>query len=283
MRMPTKINWAIHLFTLFSAITIHGPAEAQGCLFDQMFIGQIKRAMQNSVATDIGNPDTSVNIQSKTVRVNTTNGIEQIRGFRVLSLSDSLPRGYILALPGNAQRARELIAKLIPLAASGYDILAFDYRGLLEGESVPTIESLISDTKNLVIHLNAEDRYAKGRHIIYGVSTGGIFALQAIPLLRVNDLVILDSVPDKLPSLLWCDQTIHPLNALNADNRRVVSINILNGAKDNKVVPRNSVGLINTIERRGGSAVVLRNGSHPYEVDDDIKDRLSQITKFVSR
>jgi hypothetical protein len=214
---------AVCIVAFFAAIALDERVEAAGCTFDQIFIGQIRRTLQSSENANIKTNYTSDKIQSMVVGVDSNASTEPMRGYRVLSSVNSSPRGYILALPGNAQSARALIEKISPLSNSGYDLLAFDYRGLLEGKSVPRVDSLIRDTKNLVLYLNAESRYVDTRHVIYGVSTGGIFALQALSMLSANDLVILDSVPDKLPFFLWCEKSIHPFNAQHASKPKNIN------------------------------------------------------------
>lgn len=264
-----------HIFVLFLIFMLPNPVSAAGCKFDQGFIGKIKRALKKTPTEEVSGLTNISIIPDEQYRDMPFNG------FVVKNKSDSAAKGYILAIPGNAQRASTIINNVQSLANLGFDVFSFNYRGLLEGKKVPRIEGLINDTRKLVAYLNSRPEYKNKRHIIYGVSSGGIFALQALDILSSGDNVILDAVPDELSIFLWCDSSVHPKNAILAAKKFKIHVDIIHGAEDPKVVPLNSYSLISTIESLHGKSIVIPTGYHPYEEKDDVSARLKELEKLL--
>jgi alpha/beta superfamily hydrolase len=166
-----------------------------------------------------------------------------------------------------------------PLANAGFDVYVFDYIHLTGPFPLPRLEELILDARTLVQAYLQDSRYAKAHNVLYGASTGGVILAQAIKRkMSASTRVVLDSVPDKIPRLLFCDDALNPIEAIEEMSPGPGQLLILNGRNDQKVVPANSRNIAEAALRKSGCHVVLAKGSHPFESDDVKSERIDAIS-----
>ncbi len=279
--MKTKLS--IKLVVAIFGIVVLTDCKALECSTDSLFIGQLKRELSSHAFSNIEKLSPRIRriTLGEEIKSQVSDEIDvNFDGFIIES--NVRAEGYFFVLPGNAQTAESVVSKLLPISNAGYDVLIFDYRGLLTGSKIPTMKQLINDSKGLIRYFNAQPKYQQKRHVLYGISTGGVFALQAITQLVHGDVVILDSVPDTLPWYLFCDSDIYPENSIKILNPSLVTLLVMHGQKDQKVVPFNSRELISFAETNGGCYNMVSNGTHPFEDDDDVSSRIQQIVSFLS-
>jgi len=202
-----------------------------------------------------------------------------IHGFKIPS--ELTPKkGFFFVFPGNYQPVSSIAEHFIPISTLGYDVILFDYIYTDSGEYIPSMKNII-DASNFVINKVSRDKsYVNTRSIFYGISTGGIIALQSPNLSDKEGVLVLDSVPDKMP-LWFCDSYIHPRNSIKNINFKKIDVLVIHGRNDSKVNPKNSEYIIAEIENNGGLHKVLENGYHPYEKKDQIHERIDFIMKFL--
>ena len=86
-------------------------------------------------------------------------------------------QGVILFLHGNAQNIGSHINSVLWLAAAGYDVFAFDYRGYGRSEGRPSIAGVHQDAAAALKFIAGEPPFAKEKIIIFGQSLGGAIAI----------------------------------------------------------------------------------------------------------
>jgi len=108
------------------------------------------------------------------------------------------PRGYLLVLPGNGVIAQQLISLIEDIAALGYDVYVYDYRGYGRSDGPSTVLGIVADTKELIAKLGnpaANGGRGYATHIVYGISAGAAIAFNALDATSNVDRLIIDGVP----------------------------------------------------------------------------------------
>jgi len=86
-------------------------------------------------------------------------------------------KGVILFLHGNARNISSHVNSVLWLAAAGYDVFAFDYRGYGRSEGRPSIAGVHQDAAAALKFIADEPPFAKEKIIIFGQSLGGAIAI----------------------------------------------------------------------------------------------------------
>ena len=260
------------------ALTLCFPTivDAQSCSFDRLLIREIRKTLESRPAAG----------SSSNELLTVTHQISNSRLAQGVALKGrgdgSNNFGFILAFPGNAQTARELLNGMRTAAGAGFDVFVFDYTNLTGNAPLPRLHELVSDAKELVSTYIQDDKYKGKINILYGVSTGGIVLAQAVPPnLPGSTRVVLDSVPDRIPTMLWCDSQLNPSNAVAAMTPQRGTLLILNGENDQKVIPANSRTIAELAEKKGGCHTIIQKAAHPFEPDDNAAVRVGTIVAFA--
>ncbi|HEX2411414.1 MAG TPA: alpha/beta hydrolase [Solirubrobacteraceae bacterium] len=87
-------------------------------------------------------------------------------------------RGHVLLLHGNAGNIGDRVPHVLLLAAAGFDVLAFDYRGYGRSTGRPTEPGTCRDARAALAALLARDDVDPGRVLYLGESLGGAVALE---------------------------------------------------------------------------------------------------------
>ena len=206
------------------------------------------------------------------------------QGFALVNASkgDNRTHGYFLAFPGNAQTATELLTKLRPAAAAGFDVVVFDYANLLGNGPLPRLHNLIADARIVTAFYAKDKRYEGKTNVLYGASTGGLILIQALPESLPNSTtIILDSVPDRIPRFLLCDKELDPIQGIAAITSKSSPLLVLNGTNDQKVLPANSRAIAEAAERTGGCHTIIANATHPFESTDNAEARIRAIVSYA--
>jgi len=246
---------------------------ASVCLFEGMLIGQIKRNI----------PESKDSIHPRILPNDIKLGSEPeitITGLRIPSARPE-SKGYFIVFPGNSQLVRSIANFFLPVSDIGYDVYLFDYYGISSGDDVPGLEEIVKTSNIVASKILEKDIYTGKNNVFYGVSSGGIIALQLMSILQSGGTIILDSVPDEVP-LPWCDSYIHPKYAIKEVDISKYKALVIHSKNDKKVVPYNSKKIINKVELNGGCHKVI-DGVHPYEKGDNSEERVKLITEFLSK
>jgi pimeloyl-ACP methyl ester carboxylesterase len=145
-------------------------------------------------------PDSGIQIVRHTVRDGVTLG-----GYKILArdaagaLAQS--KGFILVLLGNAMFAQQVLRPLRTLAAQELDVFVFDYRGYGNSDGIPSIAGITSDTRELLVHLNATEmppaRESKQRFVL-AVSAGAAIVALIEDVEELVDRVVFDGAPARV-------------------------------------------------------------------------------------
>ena len=131
-----------------------------------------------------------------------------LSGYQIAPKTDA-PKGHILAIQGNAQRASSLLKGLVLFANEGFVVRIYDYRGFATSGDGPTsFHAIIQDYRFLISNFINE---ARGTRYLYAMSFGSAVALNAIDGSENLTALILDSVPDTL-SRYGCPDSYDPVN-----------------------------------------------------------------------
>ena len=204
------------------------------------------------------------------------------RGIALARQKGSPELGFFLALPGNAQTARELIGALEPASVAGFEVVAFDYPNLVGQAALPRLHELVADVNALVSIYLLNEKYKGKASILYGVSTGGLLLAQTLRNQFPGTLtLVLDSVPDRIPKFLWCDSELNPSDAVASMKPPKNALLVVNGASDPKVLPANSRALAEAAERNSGCHIVIQGAIHPFESGDNAGRRMENILSYA--
>lgn len=267
-----KLSITTLLMTLAIATAfVPNIADAQSCRFDRLMIREIRANLEQRTKLS-AIPDDFLSISQSIDKERSANGLLLRRTAR------GRPQGFFLAFPGNAQTAAQIVEEMRPFADAGFDVYAFDYIHLVGPSPLPRLADLVSDAKALVRLYVQDSRYRSTNNVLYGASTGGLLLSQAVKNnISPSTKVIFDSVPDRIPRMLFCDEELNPIEAVNEMSPASGALLVLNGRKDQKVLPANSRGIAESALKKGGCHVVLANGSHPFESDDLKSERIKAI------
>lgn len=86
-------------------------------------------------------------------------------------------KGIILFLHGNAQNISTHVSNVLWLAAEGFDVFAFDYRGYGRSEGRPSIEGVHEDARAALEYTINRPEFGKEKIVVLGQSLGGAIAI----------------------------------------------------------------------------------------------------------
>ncbi|OOZ38211.1 hypothetical protein BOW52_09025 [Solemya elarraichensis gill symbiont] len=193
-----------------------------------------------------------------------------LRGYKLKATGskgqDSLPKGYMLILQGNALLADQIIDEFTQFSAAGFDVYIYDFRGYGRSEGKRRLKAIVSDYTEIIAALNSSN-YDK--HFIYAMSFGGIAFLNGFEKHARLDRIIVDTSPSRL-SNYGCPAAYDPINHLPDNCSHFMFIV---GQNDGVITPSMSQELIEKAQKRG--AVILRekNFGHPFMDYDWLTDR----------
>lgn len=179
----------------------------------------------------------------------------QLRGYKLRAAS---PRGYVLIAQGNAMLADHIIGEFESFRDSGLDVYVYDYRGYGLSEGKSRLKAIVSDYRELVAALNAQNYQ---RRYWYGMSMGGVILLNAVGATDAYDAAVVDSSPSRV-SWLGCPKEYDPVNHMPADGRR---IKLILGLKDRVVPPAQTMELETLAARLGARIVKRPEFAHPFQ------------------
>lgn len=201
-------------------------------------------------------------------------------GFKLAGTPQGRPRGYLLFVQGNGWTAEAALEMIQPLTRTGLDVFAYDFRGYGCSEGEALVAHMFEDFGLLIEHLDS--RYSAGLHALYGISWGGVVLLNALPSREGAHLLVLDSVPDRLPLWAWCPRDIYPISRLPALGDKGYDILLILNGSDMKVKPRNMSGLVEAA--RGATVRRFEDLPHPLEGSpEEEARRLAAVADFLTR
>jgi fermentation-respiration switch protein FrsA (DUF1100 family) len=113
------------------------------------------------------------------VQIQTTDGCTLkgwlIRGARTAGRTNNAP--LVIYFPGNAGNRFERLNDLREVAATGFDVLIFDYRGFGDSTGRPAESALTGDARLCWEYACSELKYDPSRIVVFGESLGGAVAL----------------------------------------------------------------------------------------------------------
>jgi uncharacterized protein len=128
----------------------------------------------------------------------------------------------VIYFPGNAGNRQDRIADLREVAASGFDVLVFDYRGFGDSTGSPSEWALTSDAQRAWQYACGELQYAPDRIVVFGESLGGAVALSLwateSPESPQPASVILNSTFTTMPDVVAWQYPVFPFRYLLLDH-----------------------------------------------------------------
>lgn len=202
-----------------------------------------------------------------------------LRGYKYQShdINDVVtdPKGYVLMALGNAMISDQMIGYLKPFSQKGYDVYIFDYRGYGLSEGKRRINAFIEDYKELTSYLN--NQYE--RHLLYGISLGGVVIANVIGAGAEYDRAVIDSSPSRLSSY-GCPKEIDSAENIPVNTENIL---IITGALDPVLKPKMTSEYRELAGSKGASVFDGPNYSHPFmdENRDVHIDRMKKIINFL--
>ncbi len=86
-------------------------------------------------------------------------------------------KGVVLFFHGNAGNISSHVNGVLWLAAAGFDVFVFDYRGYGRSEGRPSIDGVHQDGEAELKYIAGQPAFAKEKIIIFGQSLGGAIAI----------------------------------------------------------------------------------------------------------
>ncbi len=127
----------------------------------------------------------------------------------------------VIYFPGNAGNRHERIDDLREVAASGFDVLIFDYRGFGDSTGSPSEWALTSDAQRVWQYAIGELQYDPSRIVVFGESLGGAVALSLWSAGSGNTpqpaAVILNSTFATMPEVVAWHYPVFPFRYLLLD------------------------------------------------------------------
>lgn len=198
---------------------------------------------------------------------------KELGGYKLTATS---PKGYLLAAQGNAMLADQLVADLQLFRDRGLDVYIFDYRGYGISKGKTRLAAIAGDYAEIVSYLNTLG-YAK--HLLYGISMGGIILLNATGQGPGYTRLVVDSSPSRI-SDFGCPERYDPVVHLPQDGSRLM---IISGRQDQVVTPSQMDELIRVAESRGARVLRDNEFAHPYQDFSDAIHlrRQNEVAKFL--
>lgn len=167
---------------------------------------------------------------------------------------------------------------LAPLASTGLDVYVYDFRGYGRSGGKSLFSDITLDYDEIIKTL---DSTVPGRHMLYGISFGGIVLLRSIADGAAYDAAVIDSVPSKLPVALNCDSSANPVNNLPKDSSHIL---LISGGKDKQVTPHDMEKLIQRGRQNGAQIILDASLQHPaLAPKEDHQVRFPAIETFWSK
>jgi len=192
----------------------------------------------------------------------TTQDGRRLRGYK-LRANKTFPeqtepaRGFLLVMQGNAILADQILGEYRAYAHLGYDVYIYDYRGYGRSNGKRRLKAIVNDTNEILTSLIAQ---AYEKRLVYAMSLGGVFLLNALNPDMQLDKIIIDSTPSRL-SDYGCPIEYDPIENLPDDCRNIL---LIRGQRDNVVTPAMSQDLAREAENRNAIVISDPELSHPF-------------------
>lgn len=202
-----------------------------------------------------------------------TRDATELGGYKLAATS---PKGYLLVAQGNAMLADQLVDDLQTFRDLGLDVYIFDYRGYGISKGKSRLAAIAGDYAEIVSYLNTLG-YAK--HLLYGISMGGIILLNATGRSPGYTRLVVDSSPSRI-SDLGCPERYDPVAHLPEDSSQLM---IISGRQDQVVAPSQMDELIRVAGSRGSRVVRDNEFAHPYQDSNQVthRRRQNEVAKFL--
>ena len=132
----------------------------------------------------------------------------------------------MIYFPGNAGNRQERIEDLREVAATGFDVLIFDYRGFGDSSGSPSEWALTADAQRVWQYACGELQYDPDRIVVFGESLGGAVALSLwateSPETPQPAAVIINSTFTTMPDVVAWHYPVFPFRYLLLDLWRSV-------------------------------------------------------------
>lgn len=181
-----------------------------------------------------------------------------LRGFRVSPRAAPRRPGFVLFIQGNAMLAEQLLDELEPFAARGLEAYVYDYRGYGRSQGRSRLAAIVEDYREIFASLSAASGGSPA--YLYGVSFGGLIALNVIGSGARFDRAVVDSTPSRL-SPYGCPESFDPVRNLPDTVSRLL---VISGARDSVVSPDDQAELRAAAEARGARVVLHPLLAHPF-------------------
>ena len=184
------------------------------------------------------------------------------------------PKGYVLMALGNAMLADQIIGYLGGIAASGYDVYIYDYRGYGSSEGKRRIHAILEDYLEIATELNPS--YSK--RVFYGISLGAVVISNILGAGIDYDAAILDSGPSRL-SPYGCPKSVDPIAILPEDASKIL---VITGDRDTVLGEGMTGELRRLAERRGAKIIKDTRFAHPFMDSPAIQAiRMNMVKEFI--
>ena len=209
------------------------------------------------------------------IRLTTRDG-RQLGGYKLRTPGN--PRGYLLVAQGNAMLADQIVGEFQIFRDRGFDVYVYDYRGYGLSEGRSRLTAIVSDYRDIVAHLNTQNYR---RHVLYGMSMGGVILLNAVGTSGNFHALVVDSSPSRI-SHLGCPGSYDPVNHLPADCSR---IKIISGGRDRIIHPAEMEELLETAGSRGAQIARRLDFAHPFQdATSEVRQRrFNEVAEFLAR
>ncbi len=211
----------------------------------------------------------------------TTQDGRTLRGYK-LRAGKTFPKqmepakGFLLVMQGNAMLADQILGEYRAYAHLGYDVYIYDYRGYGRSNGKRRLKAIVNDIKEIMTSLLAQS-YEK--RLVYAMSLGGVFLLNALdPDMRLSKIII-DSTPSRL-SDYGCPIEYDPIENLPDDCSNIL---LIRGQQDNVVTPAMSQDLAREAENRNAIVISDPKLSHPFMDTNAIihRRRMQEIQRYL--
>jgi len=206
------------------------------------------------------------------IQFKTRDGIE-LGGYKLAAPN---PKGYLLVALGNAMLADQLVSDLQKFRDLGLNVYIFDYRGYGISQGKSRLAAIVADYAEIVSYLNT---LGYARHLLYGISMGGVVLLNAVGRSQAYTRLVVDSSPSRI-SDLGCPERYDPAGHLPQDGSRLM---IISGGQDSVVTPSQIDQLIRVAGSRGARVLQDQTFAHPYQDSSDAthRRRQNEIAAFL--
>ena len=175
---------------------------------------------------------------------------------------------------GNAMLADQIIGYLGGIAASGYDVYIYDYRGYGRSEGKRRIHAILEDYLEIATELNPS--YSK--RVFYGISLGAVVISNILGAGIDYDAAILDSGPSRL-SPYGCPKSVDPIAILPEDASKIL---VITGDRDTVLGEGMTGELRRLAERRGAKIIKDTRFAHPFMDSPAIQAiRMNMVKEFI--